>query len=139
MRSELEAAIPFSVPRERLPKALHRRTAAFLSCLTNVLVGTNVPTLDALLCLPPTKWKRKSTYLNMYLLGTFRKPWPIVRKVSKVLAPAYAEFLVLPVLHPIPSRIWRSHVESKTRLCRELARKGVIVYLRQENSLHDSL
>lgn len=138
MSDELELPIHFSVPRERLPRDLHRHTAAFLFHASNVLRDARVPTLGALVCLPPTEWRRKSTYLDTFLLGSFRKQWPIVKKVSKVLAPVYVEFLVLPVLHPIPQKIWRLHVESKTSLWRELAREGVVVYLRRDFSPHDA-
>lgn len=123
----------YSIFLDELPYRLNEKTRSVIFHMARVIQEADLPQIDFVVSLPATKWQGKSSYLNMYVVGSFRKSYPLIVELSRVLAEPYLEHLVLPVLYPLPLRIWEHHAEARTELLHAVRGNGLLLFQKRRN------
>jgi len=124
----------YDLKSERLPPEISQGTFTFASTIFRQFKQAKISKVRRVVLLPPTDWWRKPTYMKIYVVANVRKPYTLVEKLSRILAPIYTEMLILPEVHVISIKQWKSHKEARTEIWQTLQKRGLVVYEQSEES-----
>ena len=124
----------YNLKSERFPPKMRKITFTFANMVSGQVEQARIPQVRRLILLPPTDWRRKPTYMKLYVVANVRRPYTLVEKLSRILAPVYMEMLVLPDVHVISIEQWKSYKEAGAKIWRELKKRGLVVYEQREES-----
>jgi len=124
----LSEIIPYSLYRQRTPPEAADVYRFFTGIIGDVATRLAPPSLSDLVLLPTTRWQRPSDALELYAFGQFPDWSAAVLVVAEIAVPAYQEFAILPLVHPIHLPDWREVGDPKSRTYRRIARLGWLAY-----------
>jgi len=118
----------YNLKAERFPPKIRESTSAFANMVFRQVKRARISQVRRLILLPPTDWWRKPTYINLYVVANVRKPYTLIEKLSRILAPVYTEMLVMPKVHIISIEQWKSYKEVGAKVWRKINKHGLVVY-----------
>ena len=124
----------YNLKSERLPPKISGKIFTFGNMTFRQLDQAKINQIRKVVLLPPTDWSRKPTYMKLYVVANVRKPYSLIEKLSKILAPVYTEMLILPEVHVISIKQWELYKRARSKIWRELEKHGLVVYEQQEES-----
>jgi len=118
----------YNLKSERFPPEIKESTFVFAKMIFRQLERARISQVRRVILLLPTDWRRKPSYMRLFVCANVRKPYTLVEKLSRIFAPVYMEMLILPEVHVISIKQWQSYKEARTKIWRELKKHGLVVY-----------
>ena len=77
-------------------------------------------------------WSYNLSKLIFYTFGNFRSFFKIIDRTSKLLAPLYLEYTILPIISPITQKELSLQIEYDGGILKNIAKKGILTYFERD-------
>ena len=117
----------FDLYARLLPERIHEKAAAFLLALRDHLTGASRAT-SLVVAYSSVSWTSSPASVQLHAVAQFDSLFEYLDSISDILAPAYLQYQILPLVYPYVLGQWEMLPDAQPRLFSNLARRGVLAF-----------
>ena len=114
----------FDLYTDRLPKSLHIATRSFVHTLMDTL-STHEGVVLQVVAYAPRRWDFRPSSIELHSVAPFKSRFHFVDNLAKLLAPAYLQQMILPLVLPYSPEQWSNIRDFAPSVYLRLGARGI--------------
>ncbi len=123
--------VAFDLYADRLPTHPNHVYLDFLRTVQHHAIDSAPSTVSCLVAAPARRWDQRSSWIEMFALGSFRSAGRVTWQLAQFLAPFYLDAGVLPIVSPIAKSSLDRLGDTRARL--RVSKIGMLAFSRERH------
>ncbi len=134
MRFDFREIVAYDLYRIGMRPDFHRQYSESVPRLRDTMTIARPRSISDVILIPPRSWRMSSSFLNVFVFGSFRSDYRALVKVADILAQFYLTVDYLPIIEPITNKQYAILSSSQRPIIRDFHERGLLAYHAENRS-----